>query len=42
MSSFFFAELASQQQADRELEQLKSEVGIGVEKKDLGEAPPSN
>src|SRR5438132_581088 len=37
------SQLASQQQVDRELEQLKAEVGSGGEKKELGEAaPPSN
>jgi phage shock protein A len=35
------AQLASQQQVDRELEALKAEVGPG-EKKELEEAPPSN
>jgi phage shock protein A len=36
------AQLASQQQVDKELEQLKAEVGSGAEQKELGEAPPSN
>jgi phage shock protein A len=36
------SQLASQQQVDRELEQMKAEVGTGGEKKELEEAPPSN
>ena len=36
------SQLASQQQVDRELEQLKAEVGSGDENKELGQAPPSN
>ena len=37
------SQLASQQQVDKELEQMKAEVGSGAEKKELGEAaPPSN
>src|SRR5437867_4124355 len=36
------AQLASQQQVDKELEQPKAEVGSGDEKKELEEAPPSN
>jgi phage shock protein A len=35
------SQLASQQQVDRELEQMKAEVGSGGEKKELEEAPPS-
>jgi phage shock protein A len=35
------SQLASQQQVDRELEQMKAEVGAGGEKKELEEAPPS-
>ena len=34
------SQLASQQQVDKELEQMKAEVGSGGEKKELGEAPP--
>src|SRR5207247_4259784 len=34
------AQLASQQQVDRELEQMKAEVGPGGEKKEIEEAPP--
>src|SRR2546425_1210859 len=36
------SQLASQQQVDSELAQLKAEVGSGDEQKELGEAPPSN
>src|SRR6476620_3036631 len=36
------SQLASQQQVDKELEQMKAEVGAGGEKKELEEAPPSN
>src|SRR6266550_764188 len=36
------SQLASQQQVDKELEQMRAEVGSGGEKKELGEAPPSN
>ena len=36
------AQLASQQQVDRELEAMKAEVGSGGEKKQIEEAPPSN
>src|SRR5205809_1611527 len=35
------AQMASQGQVDRELEQLKAEVGSGSEKKEIEEAPPS-
>jgi phage shock protein A len=36
------AQLASQQQVDRELEAMKAEVGSGGEKKQIEEAPPSS
>jgi phage shock protein A len=36
------SQLASQQQVDKELEQMKAEAGSGGEKKELGEAPPAN
>jgi phage shock protein A len=35
------SQLASQQQVDRELEQMKAEVGSGGDKKELEGAPPS-
>src|SRR6266403_1702531 len=36
------SQLASQQQVDRELEQLKAEVGSGGEKKEIEGAPPAS
>jgi phage shock protein A len=36
------SQLASQQQVDRELEEMRAEVGSGGEKKEISEAPPSN